>query len=699
MPLARLKPGSRTNDVAGRTAAAGGQAAVVAVLAVMAPLPAEAQHDTTHSRVDSLRIHRLSEVVIVAPARLTHINAYSAARVRPEEIALRDATSVADIVHLVPAAHLTTNSRGETLVYLRDAGERQVAVFFDGALLNVPWDNRVDLSLVPGAMIAGVTVAKGVPPVEYGANVIGGAVNLTSRAPELRRRTEVEALAGSAGRRHITAAHVNRAGPALWEVSLGHARADGWPLPGGVELPFGQADPNLRTNTDHRITNVFLRGAYDLDRRNQLGLSVLLVDAEKGVAPQGHLDPRAARVRYWRYPVWRNGVAILSGEGVVDGGTLWKAAAWVNGFTQQIDSYTSDAYDAFDSREEGDDLTFGSRVVLRRALGRGAIKFAANGFTSTHWQRETDLLPSGEPDGPPGPVLVFRQHVVSAGVEYETYPAPGATLTFGAGVDAMIPVRTGDKPDMDPFVDYTVTAGATRELGGGAFLRAAIGRKTRFPTMRELFGEALNRFLINPDLEPESSLLGELGLGIRGPRLSAEMIPFVMLTSNTIDQRNVSVPGEPHPRRQRINLPGSRVVGIELAWSARPAVAIQLDGHATLIRPRPVRETGTEPAFLQEKPEALARVGARYRPPSGFQAGVEAVYTGTAYSLDEDNTFVALPTSLVLNVRVGQTIELSGGRRVEVFGRADNVTDEVVVPQLGLPGPGRLLAAGVSLDL
>ncbi|RMD90275.1 MAG: hypothetical protein D6807_02090, partial [Alphaproteobacteria bacterium] len=50
-----------------------------------------------------------------------------------------DAAAVDELLERVPAANIQTNSRGETLVFLRNAGERQVAVFLDGALLNVPW--------------------------------------------------------------------------------------------------------------------------------------------------------------------------------------------------------------------------------------------------------------------------------------------------------------------------------------------------------------------------------------------------------------------------------------------------------------------------------------------------------------------------------------------------------------------------------
>jgi len=87
-----------------------------------------------------------------------------------EALRARDAAAV---VRRLPSAHVPTNSRGEALIYLRSAGERQVAAFFDGALLNVPWDNRYDLSLVPASVINTVTSASGTLSPQYGVNALG----------------------------------------------------------------------------------------------------------------------------------------------------------------------------------------------------------------------------------------------------------------------------------------------------------------------------------------------------------------------------------------------------------------------------------------------------------------------------------------------------------------------------------------------
>ena len=291
------------------------------------------QQDTT------IRMAELGEIVITVAADARPATAYTFKRVDLVKILKLDAAVVADFGRLIPGAHIRTNSRGETLVYLRNAGERQVGVFFNGALLNIPWDNRVDMSLIPASVIGGVTVAKGVPPVEYGTNVLGGAVNLTSRTLNTPwSQTDFSSRVGTEGRVDGSATHRGRFGRVTFTGSVGYTKTGGFSIPSDADLPFSQAyGSDTRTNTDSRVTNLFANGTYDFDR-SRVGVSILHMDAEKGIAPESHLDPAASRVRFWRYPTWRNTMVILNGEGFSGGGTSWKGAAWVDAFTQEIES-------------------------------------------------------------------------------------------------------------------------------------------------------------------------------------------------------------------------------------------------------------------------------------------------------------------------------------------------------------------------
>lgn len=639
-----------------------------------------------------MRPIRLGEIVVRETAGPDVSAPFSEQHISLAAIRRRDAAVVSDLGKLVPAAHVQTNSRGETLIYLRNAGERQVAVFFEGALLNIPWDNRVDLSVIPASAVGGMTVAQGVPPIEYGANVLGGAVNLTAKRPAgYWSESSVAARYGTAGQLHAALTHARRRDRLSYTGAVSVASADGRPVPGGAELPYSQPAGELRTNTDYQVTNLFASAVHEAGSASRVGVTFLHMNADKGVAPEGHLDPAQSSVRFWRYPNWRHTTAIVHGQGVT-ARAAWKGAAWITSFGQDIDAYDSASYGTVEEHEENADLTLGSRFVLSVQGGPGLAKLAFNALTSTHKQRD---FASGVPTGPR---MTYQTHVVSAGGEYELPVSNAWRFSAGSSVDAMFAPKTGDKPDQDPFVDYSVTFGVTRLVAADGFVRVALGRKTRFPTMRELFGTALNRFLLNPDLKPESSVLGEVAVGTRGSAFSGEIITFGRFTTNTIDQINVLLPGETRSRRQRINLRGSDVIGVELVATAAPVDRLSMQGHLTLMHVRRRPDAPSDPTRLSEKPSAIGRLSLGYDWNRGTSAMVETVYTGKAYSLDESNTFVPLDPSLAINVRVEQRVELTDAQALSVFVRADNVTDATVLPQLGLPDAGRSVSGGVQFS-
>ena len=660
--------------------------------------PVRGQRPVRDSTRDTTKVIHLGEIVVREAGGRTLTAVHTEQRLSLATIRRADASVVADLARLVPAAYVQTNSRGETLVYLRNAGERQVAVFFEGALLNIPWDNRVDVSLIPAGMVGGMTVAEGVPPVEYGANVLGGAVNFTARRPEGEyHETSLAAGFGSQRRWRGTARHLVRSGRLSFSGSASFARSDGNPVPDDASLPFSQPPNTLRTNTDSRVANVFASGTWDLSRSARVGLSVMYMDAAKGVAPESHLDPAVSRVRFWRYPDWRYATAIIHGEGM-SSTVAWRGALWMTRFDQAIDAYASDRYRLRTDREEDDDRTIGSRMVITRALGPGVGKVALNALTSTHRQRDIAFDNTGRPiPGVNVPRLRFRQHLVSLGSEYSLPVRSRVSVTVGGSIDAMFMPLTGDKPDRDPITTGNLTLGARYRPPEGVGVRMALGRKTRFPTMRELFGTALNRFLVNPILAPESSWLVEVGVDTRGSRLSGEVIPFARFTSNTIDQRSVRLPDESRSRRQRINIRGSRVLGVELIATAEPWERISLQGHLTVMHVRRRRDAPADPDRLTEKPAVLGRLGAEYHSLEGSSFLLEAVYTGRAWSLDDNNALVPLPTSLVLNLRAGHEVDVSSWQTLRLFVRVENLTDTVVVPQLGLPDPGRVASGGVEV--
>ena len=638
---------------------------------------------------DSLTHYRLGEIVVSPEGTIQRNRSTSTVhRVALAGIAQTDAASIDRALRLIPSAHIQTNSRGESLVYIRGAGERQVSLFFDGALLNIPWDNRMDLSLIPSEVVGDITVAKGVPSVLYGANVLGGAINMTSR--ELRSPGSYVQLSGIAGSHQTSQARLTwlrRSQRFSTSVFGGLSSRDGISVPRGAALPYSQTTDRMRTNTDRRMQSLFAQGAYQSMHGVSVGLSLLQLGGRKGVAPEGHLNPEHARVRFWRYPDWATTMVILSSQAPIKAGHV-RGAIWLSRFGQRITQYEDHSYLSLVETQEDQDDTFGMRITFLQQFGNsGTLQGAASVLTSEHWQQNKVDAVSDAP-------LTFLQRIYSGGLEY-TWEGP-LQLSAGASWDMLTTPRTGDKPSRPMQSGLGVTTGVRYVLGSGAAWRASIGRKVRFPTMRELFGEALGRFLVNPDLQPESSLLSEIAFQVDGESTAIEAIAFLNRTYDTIGQRMVALPGDARTLRQRINLEGSRAGGLELMVTSRLSQHIRANCNITWMRIRAL-ENG-QPRPLAEKPNMLGNCNVGFNSTSGLAIRMESFVTGQAYGLATNNQFVELPASAILNLRISLLL-LFDKYALETFVRINNLADDTTLPQLGLPGPGREVHGGIQMSL
>ena len=636
----------------------------------------------------------LTEILVKASDRNSYLTE-THHKVTASDIQSMSESDVSGLMNLVPSASLQTNSRGETLVFMRNAGERQVAVFLDGALLNVPWDNRIDLSLIPASAIGGIDVYTGGTSVQFGANVAGGALEITTLAENADNSpVEVEITVGEQNLREASLTYQENKNSLNYLASLAYARHDGIPLTGDVVLPFNQVSEVTRTNTDSENLSLLLRGNLELSPLVEFGITTFFSDVDKGVAPQGHLDPDEMNLRFWRYPESKNFMTVFNGRLNLNEKTILKSTFWAQKFDQTIISFTDSSYSQIDEKQLGENLTIGTRLTLRREFGPNSLLIAFNGLSTEHEQKNS--LFSQSNNFITAPVLEFGKRLLSLGTEYEAEVSEDLVFKFGLGLDWMTANETGDKPSISDFLEYNATLGAIYHREEWS-LRAGFARKTRLPTLRELFGTSLNRFLLNPDLQPESNLLGELAFTWRGQTAHLQLAGFTNFTSNTIDQRMVFQQGR--SLRQRVNLRGSRVVGVEVSGDWELNERFTVEGHLSLMNIKRRKDNASDPGTLAEKPKAIGRIALHYQTGQYLSGMFEVVHRGRAFSPDEQDRLVPLEISTIFNIRMTYSLErfLSRSGKSEVFIKLNNVTDALVESQLGLPAAGRWFSAGVRL--
>ncbi len=597
-----------------------------------------------------------------------------------------DARSAADVLRRAPGALVQTNSRGQTLVVLRNSGEREVTVFFDGAPLEIPWDHRIDLRLMPAAAVGRTEVARGPLSNRYGPNISGGAIFLEPPESPRERAATLRTEGGTAGHfRFEASASVSLTEEFSLLVAVERTEWSGEPL--ADALAFSQADDELRTNTDARRTSVLARAAWAV-ARIELTLSVLYGGAVLGVAPEAHLDPTVERVRFWRYPDTHLAMVIA---GMQTGGRGWAAdtIVWGQAFDQTIDSFGSVRFNRLSQRQVDTDLSLGSRARLAGTFGEHRLSISAYGTMSSHDELRVNAMDTAARS-------VEEERFVhalwSAGADY-LLTGKGLRLRVGAGVDGLEPLETADRPSAGGIRGWNASAGGRVDLTSTVFLRGAIGSRARLPTPRELYGTALDRFVLNDSLRAERTTSVEVGVTYAGPQARLELVPFASWTDDTLDQENVVIDGTTF--RRRVNLDGSRVFGLEIIADVDLASWLHCAGQLLISDVRPV---GMREGRITERPSVQGFAELVIGRDESFELATEVVARSESTSLAPEGQREVSGAG-VFNVRAAYRISDPTLGDLELYGRIDNIFNARLEPQLGLPEPGRWFRFGLALRL
>lgn len=608
----------------------------------------------------------------------------------------RAPVAAADLFRAIPGLSLRVNSRGEAVVRVRGSEERQTTVFLDGAPLATPWDGRVDLALLPAGMIGRVSVIKGAAPIEYGANAVAGVVDLQTAIADDTANWRTESQVGSNGQASVSAVVTTplRGGLSLVLGGSDTSR-DGERIADRAAIPFDLATNRRRSNTDMDGTSSFAALGYE-DRRGALRLSWLYAGVERGIAAQGDLDPAMSSPRYWRYPRWALDQLILAGNYRFSDAVSLRVTGWQQWFGQTIHAYRSTSYTALRSREVSDDRTSGARATLTSDWGATALRLSGTAQTSTH--KQTDAITTGfSSDFINGASLQFRQNLFSIGGELDQKLSSQLDVTIGVGLDRAETPLTGDKPAQAANEAMSFYAGLRYRPTNNLALSASLGRRSRFPSPRELFGESLGRFLANPDLAPEKALLGDVSAKWSlGEALTFDANLWIADNDRTISQRIVRV-GNVN-RRQRYNQTGNLAYGVEASINARIASTLTAELGVAAQRVRSRQEAnGTQPAVLQ-RPLHQLNMALDWSPIPALDIRAELVHGASAFDLSDSGSIVHLPSYTSFNLRgffkLGTVKDVGP---VALFVVADNVGDALILPQTGLPAPGRSVRLGIRI--
>jgi iron complex outermembrane receptor protein len=665
------------------------------ILASLAFAAAAPSSSAATSSPDTALYH-LTPVTVQAARPRTTTGGASAVDVALDSAVVRPAPTLEQVLRTVPLVVIRANSRGEAQPALRGGEDRQIAVLVDGVPITLAWDHRSDLSVVPVTAARSVTLHRGLSSLLHGPNALAGAVEVDiargSREDTPPPPFVVDAGVDHSGARSVavTSGGLREAGGGRWLVraGAGYRGSDGFVLPrtlarGGADARTRlTADGERRLNTDVDAVDGFLA----LRRVGRGGAWASLTTAgqrlSRGVAPEAHtVDPRL-----WRYPFQARGLGALSA------GTGMRATPWGRGDLEaslgvdagrtEIDEYDGLDYRAVVGGERGDDRTVTARILGDHTLGaRGDLRMALTFADVSH-----EEIVGG------GPAAGYRQRLWSLAAESD-WRLPLAVplrVSAGAAADGADTPESADKPALGRLWDWAGRAGATATLRNGVVVvHASGGRRARFPALRELYSGALGRFLENPDLRPEVQWVGEIGATLRQGRGRLQIVGFHQTLDDAITR--IPVATASGNRFQRVNLGQVRARGLEVLADAT-AGALSLGASLSVQRVRGRGDAGNE-TELEYEPAVHGGVWAEAPLPGGARFGLDARGTGAQRFIDLDSGSLAtLAPGLRLDASLSRGFEIGTSgpwRRLELRLAVENLADQPLYDQAGLPQPGR----------
>ena len=674
-----------------------GPAIGVALLAGAArgPLAAQARDST---RADTL-VATLQEIVVRATKPITTIGGASGFDLRLDSLRLPPAASLDLVLRELPALHLRRNSRGEAELSVRGSDSRQVAVLFDGVPLNLAWDGRADVSVLPSTSYHQVEFIRGLSSMLHGPNVLGGVVEIKAgsslRQPpsaSAQLATGVDRLGSFASSAAVSLPAATPAGRWLVRAGAGFSDSPGTPLPRGVIEPR-PGDRDTRVNTDRRGVDGFASTRFHANSGAWFSFSGAAHRTERGIpAELGTAD-----ARFWRYPLVRRAVAAVSGgsgerRGLFGGRGDLEASVGVDLGRTEIDAFSDRDYRTRIDFEDGTDRTLTLRLLGDHSLGsRGEIRTAVTLAEIRH----DDSLPSE--------AVRYRQRLSSVGVETvwrvieEGRKINSLRVSAGGAYDVARTPETGGRESLGTLVEWGGRLGATMEVGGGsALVHGGLSRRARFPALRETYSGSLNRFLPNPNLRPEHLVAGETGVTARIGRGELQVVAFRHQVNDAVVR--VALPA-PDRRFQRVNLNRLTTAGLELLASA-PVGKVVLSADLTIQSVRLVDTAGTQ-RDPENIPRVFGRLRSRFPLPLELIGGADLSVVGNQFCLEpgtggnatlSGGALVGAELSRRWSVRPAGLLS-----RLETVVSVDNAGDRALYDQCGLPRPGRLLRLQVRL--
>jgi iron complex outermembrane receptor protein len=682
-------------------------AATALAAALVLALPAWAQE----AQPETGEVYTLGEVVVSADKPTVKSISLSS-EVSAGDIDASHALTVPQALEYAPGVTVTTGRKNEPEIRIHGFQQQQTLILIDGVPYYETNYGKLNLNQIPTDMIARIDVIKGAPSVIYGPNALAGVINIITKKAGQRPVVAAKAEAGQNSAVHGSFSHGQTLGKFNYWLNYNHREADGWemsdnfePVDGAIVNRPGRTvtteleDGGERNNSDYRSDSLWGRVGWEPRPGTDIYLSGYYIDSEWGFPPSLH-EERVFRFRpafsgLARMETYRDYGADLSASHEL--GESWTLRAKLF-YHHHVDDYVS--YGDLDYSEKlatsrfEDYAAGGALYADWRVHPTDTLRFAFHYKGDSHQERDDEYLPFAEDFSYTGSLAAENEWrptqalavVVGASYDWFTVDQAEAVETDRSGDF----VRIEDQPTPEDNDAFNPMIGVTYTFADATQLFGSVARKTRFPTLQQLFSSRSG----NLELDPERAT--NYTLGVRRPFLDGRLDTRLAVFYHDIEDM-ISRDGPDIDDKYR-NYAEIRMVGFEAGASVNPLAGLWLHLDYTYNDAE-----DNSPDNVTDKvigaPEHKLDFRASYTVPRlGTRLDLQTLFISETYDqvptpARPDQETLKTDGYTLANFKVTQPI---WGEKLQAFGFVNNITDRDYESEYGYPGPGRSFWLGLK---
>lgn len=632
--------------------------------------------------------------------------------VSAEDIKAANSRTVAEALSFVPGMFVYSGTKNEPNVTIHGFFDQsRVLVLIDGVPYYETKEGKLDLNQFSTDNVAKIEVIKGTSSVLYGANAMGGVINIITKKATGKPFFELNLEGGQVDYYKESVSHGMKTGIFSYWLNFEHRQSRGWRMsddyvpvsatitkkPGGTSKAVTE-DGGTREQSDYQSDSVWAKFGIEPSAGSEYFVNFHYIKKERGMPPSTTSvmvkQSKPAFSNFFRFPEYDDWGVDLSGQQKITDRLTFKGKIYYHNHADELVSYSDQTFTNEIATSRYEDYLVGGHLIAEyKPSDANTVRGSFNYRGDSHKQRDDAYLPFEN----------YFSYTGSVGIEDEMRFSKSLSVVAGASYDWFevtdanrnITDKTG-KLTSQTKLDLPGTKNSVNPMIGVNYLFsdstkvfASAGKKTRFPTLGQLYSSSNG----NKDLNPEKSVNYTIGASRSfSERVWGELAFFYHDISDYITRMSPD-----NKTTIYMNSSSVRMYGAEISSEFYPMDGLTLRLGYTYNNARD-ESSGKVTDKVTFVPEHTLNMGIKYTLPyiktildlNGF--AMSQSYSQVPTQLNPTQPELNTAGYLVVNSRLTQKIT----KNFDAYISLNNLFDTNYESQSGFPATGRNIVGGIT---